>query len=145
MDKSNIHCGMYTIVICVYCLPVSLHHWCLLYNCKKMGNSWESDSPLPWYKFICARKADSSSYNPNNCPEFSLINAPIFSKEASSNIQDGSSSVTLHLQQAFYITLNKRWKRLDFPLPVGMHIVSHTSTDSFQSVSSIVTTDGDSI
>ena len=107
-------CGMYTIVIYVHSLPVSLHHWCLLYNCKKMANSWQSDSPLPRYKFICARKADSSSYNANNRPEFSLINAPIFSKEVSSNIQDGSSSVTLDLWQVFHIILNNDEKGLIF-------------------------------
>ena len=124
-------------------LPVSRLQWCPLNSCRKRASSWDSESPPPLYSRIWLRNAANSSYRPNKRPEFSHIKEPIFSNDESSTNHAGSSSREPHLFLISRSNSTKCRKRVDFPLPVGIHRVSQRRIGSDQSVLGTSTTAGD--
>lgn len=116
-----------------------------LYSCKNFWISWESLTPLLLYRFIPVRKALSSSYSPRSLPSFSAINAPIFSKLASSSVHDGCESLRLQRLRTSWIRLQRNLNKVDFPEPVGMPTASHIMTGSFQRVPTQLTSECESM
>lgn len=91
------------------------------------------------------RNMDNSSYSPSSFQWFWYMESPIFSKDWSSNSQEGEESSKPHCSRACTTSFRRNLQRDDFPMPVGMQIEIHNNTGSNQSVPSTSTTEWDMV
>ena len=95
-----------------------------------------SYSPLSSWNWMCVEDPFSQirSHIPISRPSLSSIKAPIFSKVATSRCHDGVLSGTFFNSRICSITFIKYLKTGDFPLPLGIPILSQTIAGSTHAV-----------